>query len=45
MQEVEMFSHIEMWPKGFSGNNGYGLSVLVCSASPVVVLAYQLIPG
>lgn len=23
MQEVEMFSHIKVWPKGLSGNNGY----------------------
>lgn len=23
MQEVEMFSHIKMCPKGLSGNNGY----------------------
>lgn len=23
MQEVEMYSHIKMWPKGLSGNNGY----------------------
>lgn len=23
MQEVEIFSHIKMWPKGLSGNNGY----------------------
>lgn len=23
MQEMEMFSHIKMWPKGFNGNNGY----------------------
>lgn len=23
MQEVEMFSHIKMWPEGLSGNDGY----------------------
>lgn len=23
MQEVEMFSHIKMWPKGLSGNSDY----------------------
>lgn len=23
MQGVEMYSHIRMWPKGLSGNNGY----------------------
>lgn len=23
MQEVEMYSCIQMWPKGFSGNSGY----------------------
>lgn len=23
MQEVEMFSHIKMQPKGLSGNSGY----------------------
>lgn len=23
MQDVEMFSHIKMWPKGLNGNNGF----------------------
>lgn len=45
MQEVEMFSHIKMWPKGLNGNNGLTTLPAVCSASPVVVLAFQLIPG
>lgn len=45
MQEVEMFSHIKMRPKRLTGNIGYMTLQAVCSASPVVVLAHQLIPG
>ena len=53
MQQMEMFSNIKMWPKGLNGNNGYTTlqiygelaELTLCSASPVVVLVYQLIAG
>lgn len=42
MQEVEMLYHVEMWPKGLSGNNGYATlhihrEPVFRSASPLVV--------
>lgn len=51
MQQVEMFSHIKMWPKGLSGNNGYtslqiyrGLMLhLLCLSCGSLV--HQLIAG
>lgn len=36
MQGVEMYSHIRMWPKGLSGNNGY--TTLLIHREPVLRL-------
>lgn len=46
MQEVEMFYHTEMWPKGLRGNNGYTTlqiyrEPMFHSASHLVVLMYR----
>lgn len=35
MQEVEMFTHVKKWSKGFSGNDGNTTLRAPVSASPV----------
>lgn len=50
MQEVEIFCHTEMWPKGLSGNNGYETLQIYREpefrfAAPLVILMYQLAAG
>lgn len=39
MQEVEMFSHIKMCPKGLSGNSGYMDSLDLQRSCALSVLA------
>lgn len=37
MQQVEMFSHIKIWPEGLSGNDGYTTSDLQRTHAPSVL--------